>query len=186
MAIERSVSLKTRDIVFLAIVAAAVTLAGFVTIPLVLAIPIPGVRSVPAAVFYGLFLALGALKVHKPGSIFVIAALNGLVLLMMSWIMFLNNVIAALVVELIVWLSFRGYHKDSAVLLGAGLYMPLTIPANLLVAVFIGGEYLGKYLTMPWLVALMLLATAALSFLGAWAGIRIGRELTKAGILKAA
>jgi energy-coupling factor transport system substrate-specific component len=186
MATEGRILLKTRDIVFLAIMAAAVTLVGFVTIPLVLAVPVPGVRSVPAAVFYGLFLALGALKVRKPGSIFVIAALNGLVLLMMSWILFLNNVIAALIVELVVWLLFRGYRNDRAILLGAGLYMPLTIPANLLVAVFIGGEYLGQYLTTPWLVALMVWAAALLSFLGAWAGIRIGRELTKAGVLKTA
>jgi energy-coupling factor transport system substrate-specific component len=177
--------LKTRDIVFLAIIAAALTLVGFVTIPLVLAIPIPGVRSVPAAAFYGLFLAIGALKVRKPGSIFIAVTLNGLVLLMMSWIMFLNNVIAGLVVELIVWLIFRGYQRDGAVLLGAGLYMPLTIPANLAIAVFIGGEYLGKYLTTPWLVALMVLAAAALSFGGAVAGVRIGKELHKAGVLKA-
>jgi energy-coupling factor transport system substrate-specific component len=165
--------------------AAAVTLVGFVTIPLVLAVPIPGVRSVPAALFYGLFMAIGALKVRKPGSILVIAALNGLVLLMMSWIMFLNNLIAALIVELIVWLIFRGYDKDSAIILGAGLYMPLTIPANFIVAVFIGGEYLGDYLTSPWLVVLMVVAAAVLSFGGAFAGIRIGRELYKAGILKA-
>jgi energy-coupling factor transport system substrate-specific component len=177
-------TLKTRDVIFLAIMAAAVTLIGFVTIPLVLAIPIPGVRSVPAAFFYGFFLALGALKVRKTGSILVVAALNGLVLLMMSWIMFLNNVIAALIVELVVWLLFRGYHKDHAVFVGAGLYMPLTIPANLLIALFIGGEYLGKYLTNSWLVALMLLATTVLSFVGAFAGIRIGKELSTAGILK--
>ncbi len=176
--------MKTRDVIFLAIMAAAVTLVGFVTIPLVLAIPIPGVRSVPAAPFYGLFMAIGALKVRKPGSILVVAALNGLVLLMMSWIMFLNNVIAGLIVELIVWVIFRGYRKDGAVILGAGLYMPLTIPANFIIALLIGGEYLGKYLTSPRLVLLMVLATAVLSFGGAVAGIKIGKELHKAGILK--
>jgi len=186
MALKGRYLLKTRDIVFLAIMAAAVTLVGFLTIPLVLAIPIPGVRSVPAALFYGLLLALGALKVRRIGSILAIAALNGLVLLMMSWIMFLNNVIAALIVELIVWLLFRGYQKERAILLGAGLYAPLTIPANLLVAIFIGGEYLGQLLATPWLVALMLLAAGVLGFAGAFLGLRIGKELNKAGILKTA
>lgn len=176
--------MKLRDVIFLAIVAAAVTLVGFVTVPLVLAIPIPGIRSVPAAFFYGLLMAISALRVRKIGSIFMVALLNGLVLLMMSWIMLANNVIAALLAEAIVWMIFKNYEKDSAVLLAAGLYMPLTIPAGFLIALWIGGDHLGKYLAIPWLVLLMVLATAALSFAGAFAGLKIGKELKKAGVFK--
>ena len=56
--------MKLRAVIFLAIVASAVTLVGFVTVPLVLAIPIPGIRSVPAAFFYGLLMAIGALRLQ--------------------------------------------------------------------------------------------------------------------------
>jgi hypothetical protein len=41
-------------------------------------------------------------------------------------------------------------------------------------------------LATPWLVALMLLAAGVLGFAGAFLGLRIGKELNKAGILKTA
>lgn len=176
--------MKFRDLIFLAIMAAAITLAGFVFVPLVLAVPIPGIRSIPPAPFYGFLLALGLMKTRRPGSILIMVTLNGVVLLIMSYLMFFNNLIAGILTELIVLLLFRSYKKDWVVCVAAGLYMPLTIPANILTALWVGGEYLAKFFLKPWLLGAIIAGTAALSFAGAFAGLRLGKELVKAGRLK--
>jgi len=175
---------KLGDFVFLAIIAACVTLAALLTKPLVIAIPIPGIRSMAPAFFYGLFMAVGALKVRKPGSIFLVALFNGMVLLMMSWIMFVNNLLAGLLAEGLALLIFRSYRHNRAVVLGAGVYMVLTVPVSFLLVAWAGGDVVRQFLVNPYLVAGILLATALLSFGGALAGVKIGMELTRAGILK--
>ena len=176
--------MTTRDIVFLAIVAACVTAAGFVVVPLVGAVPLPGMRSLAAAFFYGFFISIGLLKVRKRGAILLVALFNGLVLLMMSWLMLANNIMAALLTELVVLIVFRNYNNDKAVFLGAGLYMCMSLPASFFLAAWLGGPMIGRYLTHPLPVGLIFLGTAALSFGGAWTGLKIGRELAKAGLIK--
>lgn len=178
-------SIKTRDIIFLAIIAACITLAGFLTKPLVMAIPIPGIRSLPSAFFYGLFMALGAQRVRKGGTIFLVALFNGLVLSMMSWIMLVNNIVAALLAELLILLFFRNYEKEKAILWGTGMYMVFTIPVSFAVAAWAGGAVLQQFLLNPLLVLPVILGTALLSFSGAFAGLKMGKELKKAGILTA-
>ncbi len=176
--------MKIGDIVFLAIIAACVTIIGFVTVPLVLAIPIPGIRSLAPAFFYGILMAIGLMKVRKIGSLFLIALFNGLVLLMMSWVMFANNLLAGLIAELLVLLIFKSYDVERAVFIGAGLYMPLTIPVSLLITAWAGGAGMQRLITDPFVICGVLLGTGILSFVGAFVGIKIGRELKKAGVLK--
>ncbi len=176
--------MNTRDIVFLAVVAACVTGAGFLTVPLVGAVPLPGMRALAAAFFYGFFMAVGLFKVRRIGALFLIALFNGLVLLMMSWLMLANNLLAGALAELAVLIVFRGYRSDKAVLLGAGLYMCMSLPASFLIAAWLGGPAVGRFLTQPLLVGLIFGATAVLSFGGAWAGLRIGRELVRAGVIR--
>ena len=176
--------MTTRDMVFLAIIAACVTVAGFVMVPLVGMVPLPGMRSLAAAFFYGFFLALGLLKVRKTGAVFLVALLNGLVLLMMSWVMLANNIVAGLLTELLVLAVFRGYGSDRAVLVGAGSYICMSLPASFLLAAWLGGPMLGRFLTHPAVVVLIFSATALLSFGGAWAGLKVGRELVKAGVIR--
>ncbi|UNC92070.1 hypothetical protein [Candidatus Contubernalis alkaliaceticus] len=57
-----------KDIVFAAIVAAAMNVLSFVTVPLVVALPIPGIRLVVVAPFYGLLLALALMRIKKTGT----------------------------------------------------------------------------------------------------------------------
>lgn len=173
-----------RDIVFLAVIAACMTAAGMVVVPLAGAAPLPGMRSLAAAFFYGFFLAIGLLKVRKPGGVFLAALFNGLVLLMMSWLMLANNLIAALATELVVLIFFRGYQSEKAVFLGAGLFMCMSLPASFLMAAWLGGPMIGRFLTHPGVVIPVFMGTAALSFGGAWAGLKVGRELVKAGVIK--
>lgn len=73
-----------KDVIFLAVTAAALTVAGMITMPLVMTVTLFGVRNMAASIFYGAFIAIGLMKVSKPGALFLIAFFNGAVLLMMS------------------------------------------------------------------------------------------------------
>ncbi|MDR2109027.1 MAG: hypothetical protein LBP28_06185, partial [Coriobacteriales bacterium] len=71
------------DIVFLAILAAALTIVGALTMPLAMTVTLFGVRNAAAALFYGLFGALALTKVRRPGALVLLALFNGVILLMM-------------------------------------------------------------------------------------------------------
>ena len=178
--------MKIRDIIFLAVIAAAITLSGFVTVPLVVAIPLPGIRMVTPALLYGLFLTVGVMRVRKVGSIFIPMLLNGLVLLMMSPVMFANCLISGIVAEGITLLIFKNFESDRATLIAGGITIPLWFPGDFLIGVILGGEQLAQYTTNPWIIIPIFLASVILSFTGAFAGLKIGRELKKAGVLKTA
>jgi len=49
----------------------------------------------------------------------------------------------------------------------------------------VGGPTIAQFLMNPWLIVPVLGATALLSFIGAWAGLRLGQELRVAGVLRA-
>lgn len=177
--------LTLRDVVFLAVVAACLLAISFLIVPLVIAIPIPGIRSLAPSFFYGLLLAVALLKVRQPGALFVVVFFVGLVLLMMAWVMFAVNVISGALAELIALAVFRSYQRNQAVMLAAGLYMPLTVLVSLGIGAVVGGPTIAQFLMNPWLILPILSATALLSFAGVWAGLRLGQELRVAGVLRA-
>jgi energy-coupling factor transport system substrate-specific component len=172
-----------RDIVFLAVLAAALTIVGALTMPLAMTITLFGVRNAAAAAFYGMFSAIGLMKVRKPGSLVLIGVFNGAVLLMMAPVMFFNNLFASLLAEAVALLVFRGYEKDSAVIVTAGLFIPLTLPLSLLFGMLLNGQGLAELVTEPQASLFICLLAVFLSFMGSFLGWKIGTELQKAGKL---
>lgn len=173
-----------KDFVFLAILSAAMTLAGGITMPLVMHTSLFGLRNMAAAPLYALFCAIGLMKVRKPGALTVIGLFSGAPLVMMSAVMFFNNLVAALVAELLMLLIFRGYSKQSAVLFTAGIYMPLSLPVTLLFSVWLNGSSFNDLIARPIPAIFTSIGTIVLGFLGAWLGMKIAKELQKAGKLK--
>ncbi|MCD8150828.1 MAG: hypothetical protein LUE92_14970, partial [Clostridiales bacterium] len=169
---------------FLAVMAALLILCAAVSMP-VMTVPLFGLRNMVTAVFYGAFATIALLKVRKPGSLCIVIIFNAVVLLMMSPVMFLNNTVAAIVTELIVMLLFRSYQKDIAVVLSAGLVIPLTLPISILFYKYLYGKTMEEILSgQPVYVVLCCAGTVLLSFLGVAIGMKIGKELKKAGKLK--
>jgi membrane-associated HD superfamily phosphohydrolase len=174
-----------RDVVFLAVVAACLLAVSFLVVPLVISLPIPHMHSLAPSPFYGLLLTIALLKVRKPGALFVVAILTGLVMLMMAWVVFAVNVVAGTLAELIALAVFRSYQRNQAVLLAAGLYVPLTVLVGLGIGAVVGGPTIAQFLANPWLIIPILSGTIILSFAGAWAGLRLGQEFRVAGVLRA-
>lgn len=173
-----------KDIVFLAILAAALTITGMLTMPLVMTVTLFGVRNAAAAVFYGIFGVIGLMKVRKPGALLLLGLFNGVVLLMMSPVMFFNNVVGSLLAEAVTLLIFKSYESDGSIILAAGLFIPLTLPLSILFGMLLNGQTFAQLVEQPLVSALICVGAVILSFLGAFIGRKIGKELQKAGKLK--
>ena len=169
---------QVKDFVFLAVLSAAMTLCGGITMPLVMHTTVFGLRNMAAAPIYSIFVAIGLMKVRKPGALTIIGLFSGAPLIFFSTVMFFNNFVSAIIAELIMLLIFRGYQKKVSVFVTTGIYMPFSLPISVLFSLWLNGQSYDQ------LTVLTSIGTIALAFLGAAIGMKIAAELQKAGKLK--
>lgn len=169
---------QVKDFVFLAVLSAAMTLCGGITMPLVMHTTVFGLRNMAAAPIYSIFVAIGLMKVRKPGALTIIGLFSGAPLIFFSTVMFFNNFVSAIIAELIMLLIFRGYQKK------AGIYMPFSLPISVLFSLWLNGQSYDQLTANPKISVLTSIGTIALAFLGAAIGMKIAAELQKAGKLK--
>lgn len=175
---------QVKDFVFLAVLSAAMTLCGGITMPLVMHTTVFGLRNMAAAPIYSIFVAIGLMKVRKPGALTIIGLFSGAPLIFFSTVMFFNNFVSAIIAELIMLLIFRGYQKKVSVFVTTGIYMPFSLPISVLFSLWLNGQSYDQLTANPKISVLTSIGTIALAFLGAAIGMRIAAELQKAGKLK--
>jgi energy-coupling factor transport system substrate-specific component len=175
---------QVKDFVFLAVLSAAMTLCGGITMPLVMHTTVFGLRNMAAAPIYSIFVAIGLMKVRKPGALTIIGLFSGAPLIFFSTVMFFNNFVSAIIAELIMLLIFRGYQKKVSVFVTTGIYMPFSLPISVLFSLWLNGQSYSQLTANPKISVLTSIGTIALAFLGAAIGMKIAAELQKAGKLK--
>lgn len=175
---------QVKDFVFLAVLSAAMTLCGGITMPLVMHTTVFGLRNMVAAPIYSIFVAIGLMKVRKPGALTIIGLFSGAPLIFFSTVMFFNNFVSAIIAELIMLLIFRGYQKKVSVFVTTGIYMPFSLPISVLFSLWLNGQSYAQLTANPKISVLTSIGTIALAFLGAAIGMKIAAELQKAGKLK--
>lgn len=175
---------QVKDFVFLAVLSAAMTLCGGITMPLVMHTTVFGLRNMAAAPIYSIFVAIGLMKVRKPGALTIIGLFSGAPLIFFSTVMFFNNFVSAIIAELIMLLIFRGYQKKVSVFVTTGIYMPFSLPISVLFSLWLNGQSYEQLTANPKISVLTSIGTIALAFLGAAIGMKIAAELQKAGKLK--
>lgn len=175
---------QVKDFVFLAVLSAAMTLCGGITMPLVMHTTVFGLRNMAAAPIYSIFVAIGLMKVRKPGALTIIGLFSGAPLVFFSTVMFFNNFISAIIAELVMLLIFRGYENKSSVFVTTGIYMPLSLPISVLFSLWLNGQSYEQLKANPTVSVLTSFGTVALAFLGSAIGMKIAAELQKAGKLK--
>lgn len=175
---------QVKDFVFLAVLSAAMTLCGGITMPLVMHTTVFGLRNMAAAPIYSIFVAIGLMKVRKPGTLTIIGLFSGAPLIFFSTVMFFNNFVSAIIAELIMLLIFRGYQKKVSVFVTTGIYMPFSLPISVLFSLWLNGQSYDQLTANPKISVLTSIGTIALAFLGAAIGMKIAAELQKAGKLK--
>ena len=175
---------QVKDFVFLAVLSAAMTLCGGITMPLVMHTTVFGLRNMAAAPIYSIFVAIGLMKVRKPGALTIIGLFSGAPLIFFSTVMFFNNFVSAIIAELIMLLIFRGYQKKVSVFVTTGIYMPFSLPISVLFSLWLNGQSYAQLTANPKISVLTSIGTIILAFLGAAIGMKIAAELQKAGKLK--
>ena len=175
---------QVKDFVFLAVLSAAMTLCGGITMPLVMHTTVFGLRNMAAAPIYSIFVAIGLMKVRKPGALTIIGLFSGAPLIFFSTVMFFNNFVSAIIAELIMLLIFSGYQKKVSVFVTTGIYMPFSLPISVLFSLWLNGQSYDQLTANPKISVLTSIGTIALAFLGAAIGMKIAAELQKAGKLK--
>ena len=175
---------QVKDFVFLAVLSAAMTLCGGITMPLVMHTTVFGLRNMAAAPIYSIFVAIGLMKVRKPGALTIIGLFSGAPLIFFSTVMFFNNFVSAIIAELIMLLIFRGYQKNVSVFVTTGIYMPFSLPISVLFSLWLNGQSYAQLTANPKISVLTSIGTIILAFLGAAIGMKIAAELQKAGKLK--
>lgn len=175
---------QVKDFVFLAVLSAAMTLCGGITMPLVMHTTVFGLRNMAAAPIYSIFVAIGLMKVRKPGALTIIGLFSGAPLIFFSTVMFFNNFVSAIIAELIMLLIFRGYQKKVSVFVTTGIYMPFSFPISVLFSLWLNGQSYAQLTANPKISVLTSIGTIALAFFGAAIGMKIAAELQKAGKLK--
>lgn len=175
---------QVKDFVFLAVLSAAMTLCGGITMPLVMHTTVFGMRNMAAAPIYSIFVAIGLMKVRKPGALTIIGLFSGAPLIFFSTVMFFNNFVSAIIAELIMLLIFRSYQKKVSVFVTTGIYMPFSLPISVLFSLWLNGQSYDQLTANPKISVLTSIGTIALAFLGAAIGMKIAAELQKAGKLK--
>ena len=152
--------------------------------PLVMHTTVFGLRNMAAAPIYSIFVAIGLMKVRKPGALTIIGLFSGAPLIFFSTVMFFNNFISAIIAELIMLLIFRGYSKKSSVFVTTGIYMPLSLPVSVLFSIWLNGQSYEQFIAKPTVSVLTSVGTIILAFVGSAIGMKIAAELQKAGKLK--
>lgn len=175
---------QVKDFVFLAVLSAAMTLCGGITMPLVMHTTVFGLRNMAATPIYSIFVAIGLMKVRKPGALTIIGLFSGAPLIFFSTVMFFNNFVSAIIAELIMLLIFRGYQKKVSVFVTTGIYMPFSLPISVLFSLWLNGQSYAQLTANPKISVLTSIGTIILAFLGAAIGMKIAAELQKAGKLK--
>lgn len=175
---------QVKDFVLLAVLSAAMTLCGGITMPLVMHTTVFGLRNMAAAPIYSIFVAIGLMKVRKPGALTIIGLFSGAPLIFFSTVMFFNNFVSAIIAELIMLLIFRGYQKKVSVFVTTGIYMPFSLPISVLFSLWLNGQSYAQLTANPKISVLTSIGTIILAFFGAAIGMKIAAELQKAGKLK--
>lgn len=175
---------QVKDFVFLAVLSAAMTLCGGITMPLVMHTTVFGLRNMAAAPIYSIFVAIGLMKVRKPGALTIIGLFSGAPLIFFSTVMFFNNFVSAIIAEIIMLLIFKGYQKKVSVFVTTGIYMPFSLPISVLFSLWLNGQSYSQLTANPKISVLTSIGTIILAFLGAAIGMKIAVELQKAGKLK--
>lgn len=176
---------SVRDIVFLAVVSAVmIATCGVMALVSELTKVLFGIAQLVTGLQMSLFVTVGLMKVRKPFAMTLMLVFMGAIMAMMSLVMTVSNVFIAFVAEALVILVFRGYHKNIACFTAGALIAPLGLIVPVVWNSITAPEVIAATTSDGWIVFGMTVAVVAVSCLGAFLGVKIGRELEKAGVLK--
>jgi len=171
----------TREYVFAAMVSAALLVVASVIIPFTLPLRIPGLTNAVNGLFSAFFVVIGLVRLRRPGSLLLITGIYAMICLVISPVIFGFVITGGLLGEIVCSLVFRGYHGSIAPVCGAVVYEMGMFPAAMAISFFFLPERYGAI--APWVFVLAELAILATALTGGLLGLKVARELARAGKL---
>lgn len=173
---------STREYVLAALLAAALLLTSSIIIPLTLPLRLPGLANAVNAPFAAFFLVIGLARLRRAGSLLLILGLYALVCLLIHPVIFSFIMSGAMVAEIVCWLWFRGFPTPRAMITGVVVYEMVSFPAAMLFSLWL----LPERALRPafWVFLIAEAAIVATTLLGGLLGLRVARELARAGKLQ--
>lgn len=172
----------TREYVFAALLAGALLATSSIIIPLTLPLRIPGLANAVNAPFASFFLVIGLARLRKPGSLLLVLGLYALVCLLIHPVIFSFIMTGAIFAEFVCWLIFRGFRTPKAQVTGVILYELASFPAAMLFSLWLMPARALK--PVLWVFIVAEAAIFVTSLLGSLAGLKVARELARAGKLQ--
>lgn len=174
-----------KEVVFIAILSAVLILTCSVMAFVAdLTKVIFAIGQVATALQMSFFVTVGLIRVRKVGTVTLILLFMGAIMVMMSPVMFFSNIFVLLVIELLAILIFKGYKKDKACYMAGLLIAPLSIVTPTVYNSIIYPEIFEAITSNIYMAVGMSAVVVVLGFIGATVGLKVARELIKAGVLK--
>ncbi len=177
-----STRFTTRDFVFAALVVAAQLVVSSILIPVTLPLRIPGLANAVNAPFSSCLLVIGLARLRRPGSLLLMSLIYALLCLPISPVIFSFILCGGLLGEAVGTIGFRGYCKPTAQVSSVIAYQVGMFPAAMLFSFLFTPDRFVKPAAWAWLAAEVAIIAATL--IGAVAGVKIVRELVRAGKLR--
>ena len=172
----------THEYVFAAMTSVALLVVASIVIPFTLPLRIPGLTNAVNGLFGSFFLVIGLIRLRKPGALLLITGVYSLICLSVSPVISGFVLTGGVFGELICTLVFRGYRGKLSPVCGAVLYEMGMFPAAMALSFFFLPE---RYKEIaPWLFGVAELAIIITSTTGALVGLKVAKELSRAGKLQ--
>lgn len=168
------------DYVFAAFMSIGIAIASIVTVPLVISIPLPGIRTIVWAPLAGIFLTLAMARLQRSGSVALTIGTLAIILSRVSLIVTAFLGVAILVTELVM-LARGGYRKKRDRLFGNVLFFSSATVAGALIGAYVAGEAFAAWLSQSWILAPMTVLSGVSGAVGWWLGEKVVTQLQKAG-----
>ncbi|SET07203.1 hypothetical protein [Anaerobranca gottschalkii] len=163
------------------IILAALTVAGVFTIsylllPIMAMFPVFIYKPLLLTPIFSVLVFMLINNIPKVGILIIFSTILSGILFLLSPIMFFIPLTAGILVELLIWIVFRGYKNIKEKIVAASLYPALQIPVALIFAILLGGGEYRKVLANLWLVGVFTLLSF---FFGAFILLSFKRLLNK-------
>ncbi len=173
-----------KEVVFLAILSASLLVTCGV-MPLVLPVidVLFGIAQLVTGLQMSLFITLGLIKVRKPFTLSLILLFMSILMIFMAVQTFYGNLLTMILVETLILVIFRGYKKDIACFVAGAIVPPVGLIVPTIWNAVVAPDVFAALMSNTWIVIGMILAVTAVGLIGAFLGLKIGKEMTKAGIV---
>lgn len=172
---------STREYVFAAMTVVVLFVVSSVIIPFTLPLRIPGLTNAVVSLFSNCFIVIALLRLRRPGSLLLIKGIYALICLMISPVITGFVLTGTIVAETFCSLVFRGYANKAAPVVAAILYQMTAFPAAMFISFRFTPERYHAVVWWMWIAAEA--AIFATSLISSLIGLRIAKELARAGKL---